>query len=104
MSNNNQTATLKLGSKTMTVSLLSPSSASFSTEAPLRLDSDPALPTDAASQDQPNPGVTVLTIQIPTGQQTVQVLFNPQWDGLASTDYVTPPTVGQSPSSSSSLI
>ena len=75
LSNNNQTATLKLGGETMIVSILSPSTASFGTEEPVRLATDPPLPTDAASQDQPNPGVTVLTIDIPTGQQTLQVLF-----------------------------
>ncbi|KAL8292314.1 hypothetical protein RQP46_001780 [Phenoliferia psychrophenolica] len=93
LSNNNQTATLKLGGETMVVTLLSPSTAAFGTAEPVRLATDPTLPTDTASQDQPNPEVTVLTIDIPTGQQTVQVLFSPQWPGLASTDYVTPPTV-----------
>ncbi|KAL8278292.1 hypothetical protein RQP46_009324 [Phenoliferia psychrophenolica] len=93
MYNNNQTATLTLGGKTLIMQILSPSTAAFGTAQPVRLASDPALPTDAASQDQPNVGTTVLTIQIPTGQQTLQVLFSPQWDGLASTDYVTPPTV-----------
>ncbi|KAK4703243.1 hypothetical protein P7C70_g2976, partial [Phenoliferia sp. Uapishka_3] len=93
MANNNQTAILALGGQTMNISILTPSTATFGTEEPVRLSTDPTLPTDAASQDQPNPGVTVLTIQIPTGQQTLQVLFNPLWEGLASTDYVTPPTV-----------
>lgn len=75
MSDSNRTATLELGGETMIVKLLSPATAAFGTALPVRLATDPALPTDTASQDQPNPGCTVLTIDIPTGQQTVQVLF-----------------------------
>lgn len=75
MSNGNKTATLTLGDQTLIATILSPSAAVFGTAEPVRLSTDPALPPDAASQDQPNPDVTVLTIQIPTGQQTLQVLF-----------------------------
>ncbi|KAM0751042.1 hypothetical protein T439DRAFT_288209, partial [Meredithblackwellia eburnea MCA 4105] len=93
MSNGNRTATLTLDKQTMVVELLTPTTAVFSTAEPVRLSTDPTLPTDAASQDQPNPGVTVLTITIPTGQQTVQVLFNPQWSDFSSNSYITPATV-----------
>jgi len=89
---NGNSATLSLGGKTMTVEILNaPSGAEFSMQAAERLPSDPALP-DGAS-DQPNPGVTVLTIALPAGQYSLQVLFNPQWDGMKASDFKTPPSV-----------
>lgn len=75
LSNNGKTATLTLGGKTLIAQLLSPSGASFGTAQPVRLASDIALPTDPASQDQPNPGTTVLTVTLGAGQQTIEVLF-----------------------------
>lgn len=88
---NGNSATLTLGGKTMTVEILSPSNAQFTTMQPVRFDTDPALP-DGAS-DQPNPGVTVLAIELPAGQYSLQVLFNPQWDGMKASDFKTPPSV-----------
>jgi hypothetical protein len=75
ISNAGKTATLSLNGKTLVAQLQSPATASFSTSPAVRLASDPVLPNDAASQDQPNPGVTVLTITLGAGQQTIQVLF-----------------------------
>ncbi|KAF8317065.1 hypothetical protein DL93DRAFT_2125146 [Clavulina sp. PMI_390] len=86
------TATLSLGGKTMQVSILNaPSGVSFTTAEPVRYSSDPALPSGAV--DSPNPGVTVLVIDIPSGTNSIQVLFNPQWSDFSSSDYVTPPSV-----------
>lgn len=92
-SNGNMTATLELGGEKMEVLLtVSQGAAVFTTAEAVRYSSDPALPSDAASQDQPNPGVTVLVIDLTTtGNTTVQVLFNPQTANAAS--FVTPPTV-----------
>jgi hypothetical protein len=89
---NGATATLTLNGKTLTVSLIDPpQGATFSTEQPVRLSSDPALPPNTS--DQPNPGVTVLAIVLPAGQYTLSTLWNPQWDGLKAADFVTPPSV-----------
>lgn len=86
------TATLTLEGKTMTVSILNaPSGAVFGTAQPIRYDTDPALP--AGETDQENRGVTVLTIELPAGQYSLQVLFNPQWDGMSTSDFTTPPSV-----------
>jgi hypothetical protein len=88
------TATLTLGGQTLQVQLLNaPSGAVFSPQDAVRLPGDPPLPTDAASQDQPNVGVTVLSIVLPAGQYNLQVLFNPQWPGLSASAFVTPPSV-----------
>ncbi|KZT32797.1 hypothetical protein SISSUDRAFT_1066653 [Sistotremastrum suecicum HHB10207 ss-3] len=88
---NGATATLALGGQTMIVQILSPSSATFTTLNATRYADDPPLPPNQV--DQPNPGVTVLAINLDAGQQTVQVLFNPQWPGSSSSDFVTPPSV-----------
>ena len=86
------TATLKLDGQTMTIKLISPSSgAKFTTQDAVRLSTDPALP--AGETDQPNDGVTVLTIALDAGTYNLQVLFNPQWDGMSASDFVTPPSV-----------
>ena len=86
------TATLKIGDKTLTMSILNaPSGVSMTTGPAKRFDNDPALPTGMTDQD--NPGVTVVMINLPAGQYSLQVLFNPQWDGMKSSDFVTPPSV-----------
>jgi hypothetical protein len=86
------TATMTLDGKTMLVSIINPpNGATFGTAAAKRLQNDPALPTGQTDQD--NPGVTVLTIDLPAGQYSLQVLFNPQWDGMSSDQFVTPPSV-----------
>jgi hypothetical protein len=82
------TATLTLDGQTMKVSILNaPSGATFTTTAAVRLVPNPTHP------DQPNPGVTVLVIDLPAGTYSLQVLFNPQWPGMAAGDFVTPPSV-----------
>jgi len=86
---NGSSATLALGGKTMKVQILSPSGATFGTANATRYPSDPPPP----KADQDNPGVTVLTIDLQAGQNQIQVLFNPQWDGMSDSDFVTPPTV-----------
>ncbi|GJE85790.1 hypothetical protein PsYK624_018690 [Phanerochaete sordida] len=86
------TATLTIDDKTMQVTILSPSSgATFVKMDPVRFSDDPPLPANAV--DSPNPGVSVLTISLDPGQYTLQVLFNPQWSGMSSSDFVTPPSV-----------
>ncbi|PFH54816.1 hypothetical protein AMATHDRAFT_72577 [Amanita thiersii Skay4041] len=81
------TATLKIDDKTMKVSLLDPpSGAAFSTTKAVRFDSDPTPP----APDQENPTVTVLFIELPAGTYSLQVLFSPQWGGMAESDFVTP--------------
>jgi len=88
--NNGQTATLTIDTKTLKVDLLNaPSGAQFTTMDAVRLSTDPTPP----APDQPNPGVTVLTISLPAGQYTLEVLLTPQWPGVSSTSYVTPSSV-----------
>lgn len=81
-------ATLTLDGQTMKVSMVNPpSGASFSISDAVRFSSDPT------AVDQPNPGVTVLIIDLPAGTYSLQVLFNPQWSGMSDSDFVTPPSV-----------
>lgn len=92
VSSNGTSATLTLEGQTMTMEILNPpSGAQFATGQAVRFPSDPALPTGQV--DQPNPGVTVVSISLPAGQYTLQVLFNPQWSNLKASDYVTPANV-----------
>ncbi|KAH9037194.1 chondroitin AC/alginate lyase [Lactarius hengduanensis] len=85
-------ATLTLDGQTLKMEILNaPSGAQFATGDAVRLGGDPALP--AGQSDQPNPGVTVVSISLPAGQYSLQVLFNPQWPGLQTSDYVTPSSV-----------
>lgn len=82
-------ATLTLDGQTLTVQMLSPpSGAKFTTMDAVRLSTDPATPS--GSPDQPNPGVTVLAIELAAGTYDLQVLFNPQWPGMAASSYKTP--------------
>lgn len=82
LSNNGATATLNLGGEQLIATIRSPSGAAFTTQTPAaRLDSDPTTTvyngeTVTASADQPNPGVTVLMIDVAAGDQTIEVLFN----------------------------
>lgn len=89
--NDGTSATLKIGDKTLQMKLLSPSGASFARADPVRFQSDPATPDNAA--DPLNPTVSVVTIDLAAGTQNIQVLFSPQWDGMAAGDFVTPPSV-----------
>jgi len=93
MANGNRTAILTLGGQTMQVILQSENTGVFTTLAPVRYPTDPPLPTDAESQDQPNVGVTVLAIELDPGTYTVEVLFNPQWPNFSASNFVTPPSV-----------
>lgn len=82
LSDNNMTASLALGGETLVATLRSPSGAAFSTQEPAaRLSSDPTTTVNNGqtwnmSPDQPNPGVTVLMIELAAGDQTIEVLFN----------------------------
>lgn len=88
--NSDTSVTLTLDGQTMQVSMVSPpSGAKFSTSPAVRFSTDVTPPIP----DQPNPGVTVLIISLPAGTYNLQVLFNPQWSGMSSSDFVTPPTV-----------
>ncbi|KAJ8509422.1 hypothetical protein ONZ45_g8412 [Pleurotus djamor] len=83
-------ATLTIGDKQMKVLVLSPTSgATISTSPAQRAGGDPT----PLVPDQPNPDVTVLTINLDAGNQNLQVLFNPQWDGMSESDFKTPPSV-----------
>ena len=86
-------ATLTLDGQTMKVAMLNPpSGAAFTQSAAERFQTD-VTPPEA---DQPNPGVSVLIIDLPAGTYSLQVLFNPQWPGMAASDFVTPPSVALS--------
>ncbi|KIJ68204.1 hypothetical protein HYDPIDRAFT_106355 [Hydnomerulius pinastri MD-312] len=92
LSNNNQTATLTIGSNTMQVDLLNPpTGAQFSTMAAERFPTDPPTPT--GWPDQPNDGVTVLVVSLPAGTYTLEVLMTPQWPGVSTSSYVQPSSV-----------
>jgi hypothetical protein len=83
-------AALTLDGKTMNVQILNaPSSAKFTTGPAKRSDKSPPLP--AGQTDQDNPGVTVLSIKLAAGTYSLQVLFNPQWQGFNS--FITPDAV-----------
>ena len=87
--------TLTLDGQTMIMQVLNaPSGISIGTSAAERLSTDPALPDGQV--DQPNPGVTVITMDLPAGSYTLEVLFNPQWSGMSSSDFVTPNSVALS--------
>lgn len=86
---NGTSATLKIGDKTMTMSLLNPPpGVEITTAEPVRYANDPPLP--ANNPDPLNPGVTVVVIKLPAGTYNLQVLFNPQWDGMSASDFKTP--------------
>jgi len=87
----NTTATLELDGQTLQMSILSPGSgATISTADAVRYPSDPTPP----APDQSNPGVTVIIISMDAGgPYTLEVLFNPQWPGMAASDFATPGSV-----------
>lgn len=77
LSNNNLTATLTLGNETL-IAYLQPGSstaAQWSTQEAVRLPTDRVLPLTGEDADQPNPGVTVLTVALGAGEQVIEVLF-----------------------------
>lgn len=59
--------------------------------AAVRLSTDP--PTPPGWPDQPNPGVTVLVIELSADQYTLEILITPQWSGVSSSSYVQPSSV-----------
>ena len=90
---NGASATLTIDQSVLNMQILnSPSGAVFGTANATRFDSDPTPP----AADQPNPGVTVVTIDLPAGDYSLQVLFNPQWPGMSTSDFKTPPSVALS--------
>ena len=87
--------TLELDGQTLIMEVLNaPSGINISTTDAVRLSTDPALPDGQV--DQPNPGVTVITMDLPAGSYTLEVLFNPQWSGMSSSDFVSPASVALS--------
>ena len=72
-SNNNATASLELGGETLQVQILSPAGAGFTTLQPVPFSDDPAVPSGEINQNLPNPGVSVLTIELAEGDQNIQV-------------------------------
>ncbi|KAI0778396.1 chondroitin AC/alginate lyase [Trametes elegans] len=85
-------ATLTIGDKKLQMTIVNPPNGVTVTTGPAeRLSTDP--PLIDGQTDQPNPGVTVVMISLPAGEYSLQVLFNPQWEGMSSGDFVTPPSV-----------
>ena len=86
-------ATLRIGDRTLIMQILNaPDGATFGTADATRIAGDPALPEGQV--DQPNQGVRVVTIDLPAGTHSLQVLFNPQWPGMSASDFQTPGAVG----------
>lgn len=66
VSDSGTSATLTIGDQTLVMQMLNPpSGAKFTTGDAVRLSSDPALPEGQV--DQPNPGVTVVMIELDAG-------------------------------------
>jgi hypothetical protein len=94
-------ATLTLNGQTLIVQLMNaPSGAKFTQSASVRFtDDSETVPqtTDTVQQaennDQVNPNESQLMIALPAGTYTLAVLFNPQWPGMSSSDFKTPPSV-----------
>jgi len=82
-------ATLALGGQNLVAQILSPDGVTFQDLPSTRTANAP--PIDPGMADMDNLGARVLAIDLPTGDNTVQVLFNPQWDDF--TNFQTPPTV-----------
>ncbi|KAH9836964.1 chondroitin AC/alginate lyase [Rhodofomes roseus] len=88
---------LQIGNEKLEMTILSPSTGyTLSTQTPASgLSTDPPPPEGQA--DLPNTGVTVIMIDLPAGEYSLQVLFSPQWPDLSSSDYTTsPPSVSVS--------
>ncbi|GAA5904794.1 uncharacterized protein JCM6883_003906 [Sporobolomyces salmoneus] len=74
ISSDGKTATLEMGDQTFLAELRSPSNATFGTAAAERTSALPAL--HDGSVDQPNPGVTVLTIDIAAPSNEARIDFS----------------------------
>jgi hypothetical protein len=84
-------ANLSLGGQSMQVQLINPpSGVAWQNLQPVRTSDAPQLQSGQEA-DQPNPGVSVLSLSIPAGTNTIMVLFNPQWSGFSS--FQTPSSV-----------
>jgi hypothetical protein len=89
-------ANLELHGKKLQVQLISPpTGVAWAVVDPVRTADAPALQTGQEA-DQPNPGVSVLSLSVPasTATTTLQIIFNPQWDGFSS--FTTPSLVALS--------
>jgi hypothetical protein len=67
-----------LNGETLIAELRSPSTAAFTAQSAIRQSTDHAPDSESANEDQPNPGVTVLTVALAAGSQTrveAEVLF-----------------------------
>ncbi|PSR76679.1 hypothetical protein PHLCEN_2v8276 [Hermanssonia centrifuga] len=85
-------ATLTIDDKTLNMQVLNPTTGiNLVIGDAVRFANDPPLPAGAV--DSPNPNVTVISISLDPGTYSLQVLFNPQWPGMATSDFVTPPSV-----------
>jgi len=84
--------TLSRDGKTMKLSVLNPPQGMQISQAEPKRTSGTSVKAPPVA-DQENPGVNVLVISVPAGQVNLQVLFNPQWDGMKDGDFVTPPSV-----------
>lgn len=95
VSTDGATATLSLNGKSFQASILNgPSGLSFSTMAADPMPQDPPIPTGDYAENPSNEGVTVLVIETDQGGDfSLQVLLNPQWSGMESSDFVSPPNV-----------
>ncbi|EMD41934.1 hypothetical protein CERSUDRAFT_110490 [Gelatoporia subvermispora B] len=92
VSSDGTSASLQIGQESLTMQILSPTSgAQFTTGPAKRLSTDPPLP--AGQTDLDDGPIVVVMINLPAGQYSLQVLFNPQWSGMSSSDFVTPPSV-----------
>lgn len=98
---NSATATLALGGQTLMATIINgPSGAAFSTASPTEAaNQSPPAPTPSTADQKdgnpPNPGVTVLVVDNPNGgSYSLEILLNPQWSGMAESDFVSPPNVG----------
>ncbi|KAK5193551.1 hypothetical protein LTR92_006922 [Exophiala xenobiotica] len=84
LSDDSKQASLTLNDKTVVAQITSPGDLVFTTLQAVRLPSDPPLPVNGT--DLPNTGVTVLAIDVAQGDQTVSVVFTPQWPNYTATN------------------
>ncbi|KAI0271418.1 chondroitin AC/alginate lyase [Gloeopeniophorella convolvens] len=85
-------ATLSRDGETLKMEILNPPPGAQITTGPTtRLPNGPPLPQ--GQTDQPNPNITVVSISLPAGQYTLEILFSPQWHDLQQSDYKTPSSV-----------
>ncbi|KAK7892304.1 hypothetical protein LTR67_007400 [Exophiala xenobiotica] len=84
LTDDSKQATLTLNDKTVVAQITSPGDLVFTTLQAVRLASDPPLPVNGT--DLPNTGVTVLAIDVAQGDQTVSVVFTPQWPNYTATN------------------